>query len=124
MYMKVCILLSTCVVHIILCVCFFMPFLVSVDGELQMFMSSTVDVMFGSTVTLTCNHEEGANVKWYRNRKVLDGEVVTKSDSSSLTLIFNTPGVYQCAVTTNISTSNGTVTLCGIGKYYSLFDFT
>ena len=90
--------------------------LVSVDGELQMFMDY-IDVMFGSTVTLTCNREEGANVEWYRNSEKLDGKVVTQSNSSTITLIFNTPGVYQCEVNDIISTNIGTVTLCGIGKY-------
>ena len=105
-----------CCVYTYMTVYFLMPVLVSVDGELQMFVGD-IDVMFGSTVTLTCNREEGANVEWYRNSEKLDGKVVTQSNSSSLTLIFNTPGVYQCEVNDIISTNIGTVTLCGIGKY-------
>jgi hypothetical protein len=83
-----------------------------VDGEM---FKVDKDITFGSDVTLTCNHEGGADVRWYRNSKQLDGNVVRQSTSSSLTFVFTTPGVYQCEVTTDILATNiGTVTLCGV----------
>ena len=94
-----------------------MPILVLVDGEM---FKVNKDITFGSDVTLTCNHEGGADVRWYRNSKQLDGKVVRQSTSSSLTFVFTTPGVYQCEVTTIFTTNIGTVTLCGVGKYYCI----
>lgn len=73
--------------------------------------------MFGAYVSLSCNHKKGANVQWYiNNDKALDKDVKELDYESILILIFTTPGVYKCEVTTNEGNETIATTLCGTGK--------
>lgn len=89
----------------------------SVNGA----VSDSHNIMFGANVSLSCNHKKGANVQWYINSdKALDKDVKESDDESILILIFTTPGVYRCEVTTNEGNETIATTLCAIGKYANI----
>lgn len=102
-------------------VCIKYPFLLaslSVNGD----VSSSHNIMFGANVSLTCNHKKGANVQWYINYdKAVDKDVKESDNKSTLMLIFTTPGVYRCEVTTDEENETISTTLCAIGKYVYMY---